>query len=129
MPLADLEMTNACALPQDPWLILGTKGSLSGSKAKLRWKRIDETALSEKKVSREPTPDRSYNKEEFAWLEGSYDVPQEPYEMSVERLYASLFDALRGTAPLEVTPESLIRQIRILEKCQRSGEMRVLGSW
>jgi scyllo-inositol 2-dehydrogenase (NADP+) len=129
LPLADLEITNACALPQDPWLVLGTKGTLGGGKAKLQWKHIDETALPVRKVLRESTPDRSYNREEFTWRSGSFDVPQENYEMSIQRLYSNLHGALTGKAPLEVTPESLVRQIAILEKCRKFAVLRSFSSW
>jgi scyllo-inositol 2-dehydrogenase (NADP+) len=129
MPLADIEMTNVCALAQDPWLVLGTKGTLTGSRVKLQWKYIDERALQARQVSREPTPDRSYNREEFTWLDGTYDIPQESYDMSVQRLYVHLCDVLQGRAPLDVTPESLARQIEVLEKCRAAASLRTLESW
>jgi scyllo-inositol 2-dehydrogenase (NADP+) len=117
-PLIDLEFSNACAYPQDPWLVLGTCGSLTGTHSRLRWKYIDPATLPARPVSREPTPDRAYNREELPWVEESADLVGEAPRASNKRLYADLYATLRQGAPLAITPQSIRRQIAVLEQCR-----------
>ncbi len=117
-PLIDLEFTNACAYPQDIWLVMGTQGGLTGSHTHLRWKSIDPRILPARQVSREPTPDRSYNREELPWVEETCDVSKEGHRTNNQRLYHGLYATLRRGAPLAITPESIRRQIAVLEKCR-----------
>jgi scyllo-inositol 2-dehydrogenase (NADP+) len=117
-PLVDMEFTNACAYPQEHWLVMGTQGGLAGTHGKLRWKYIDPAELPERSVSREPTPGRSYNREELSWTEESSDFSTEGYTVSNMRLYDDLYATLRQGAPLAVTPESIRRQIAVLERCR-----------
>jgi scyllo-inositol 2-dehydrogenase (NADP+) len=117
-PLVDLEFTNACAYPQDPWLVMGTRGGLSGSHNQIRWRYVDDRLLPTRPVSREPTPDRSYNREELPWIEESSDLSREGHRASNKRLYHDLYATLRHSAPLQITPESIRRQIAVLERCR-----------
>jgi predicted dehydrogenase len=117
-PLIDMEFTNACAYPQDMWLVMGTQGGLTGTHTQLRWKSIDPELLPPRPVSPEPTPDRSYNREELPWVEETCDLSREGHRESNARLYHDLFATVRHGAPLMVTPESIRRQIAVLERCR-----------
>ena len=115
-PLIDVEITSACAYPQDRWLIMGTSGGLAGNEQELHWKFVDFSKLPERKVQTEPTPDRSYNSEQLPWQEQSWQRPQNiPSEQIA--FYNDLYETLRNNAPLAITPESVRRQIEVLQKC------------
>ncbi|MDQ3541467.1 MAG: Gfo/Idh/MocA family oxidoreductase [Chloroflexota bacterium] len=118
-PLIDLEFTNACAYPQEQWLVMGTQGSLTGSHGKYRWRYIEPALLPERELSRDATPDRSYNREELAWIEESSDLSAEPFGMSHRRLYLDLYLTLREGKPLAITPESIRRQLSVMDKCRQ----------
>ena len=117
-PMIDMEFTNACAYSQEQWLVMGTQGGLTGTHGQLRWKYVDPELLPRRPVSREPAPDRSYNREELPWVEESCDFSNETYTMSNKRLYNALYATLRKGAPLAIAPESIRRQIAVLEKCR-----------
>lgn len=117
-PVIEVEVTSACAYPQEKWLIMGTQGGLAGSAAQLRWKCIDPRLLPPRPVSREPTPDRSYNSEPLPWVEEVCDLSKEPGGATHRRLYLDLYATLRQGAPLAITGASLRRQIAVLERCR-----------
>ncbi|MGI6207961.1 MAG: Gfo/Idh/MocA family protein [Anaerolineae bacterium] len=121
-PTVDVEITYGCAYPQDRWLVLGTQGTLTGSATSLRWKYIDPELLPPRQVSAEPTPDRSYNREEITWYEESWECPRNVPD-GYEKLYLDLYATLRQGAPLAITPESVRRQIAVLEECRRQSPL------
>ena len=117
-PMVDLEITSACAYPQEAWLVMGTRGGLSGTRSLLRWKYVDFEKLPPRPVDPTPTPDRSYNSEDLPWQEETWEHPRDlPSEET--RLYLDLYKTLRHGAPLVITPESVRRQIVLLEKCHQ----------
>jgi predicted dehydrogenase len=119
-PMIDIELTNACAYPQDEWLVMGTRGGLSGSYAKLQWKYVDPELLAPREALPEPTAARSYNKEELPWRAVVCDLSADP-SAGHRKGYLHLYAALREGKPLAVTPESVRRQIAVLEACRVSS--------
>lgn len=115
-PVVDIEITHACAFPQDYWLVMGTAGGLTGGGNLLRWKYIDPNDFSLKEVDVSPTPDRSYNREELRWIEETWqqDESHVPAEFT---FYKELYGALRYGRPLAVTPESARKVMAIIEEC------------
>ncbi len=127
-PMVDIELTNACAYPQDEWLIMGTQGGLSGSYAELRWKYLDPDLLTPRQARREPTAARSYNQEELPWREVVCDLSTDP-SAGHRKVYLNLYATLREGKPLAVTAESVRQQIAVLEICRESdGQWRTLPS-
>jgi len=116
-PMIDIELTNACAYPQEEWLIMGTQGGLSGSRQKLCWKYFDPELLPPRPVSRQPTPDRSYNSEELPWREETCDFSAD-LGWGYEKVYLDLYASLRQGKPLAITSGSVRRQVATLEKCR-----------
>ncbi len=117
-PLIDIEMTSACAYPQEDWLVMGTQGGLAGSARQFRWKYFDPQAVPARPLTREPTPDRSYNHEELPWQEEAYTSPDED-SWGYRKTWLDLYATLRQGAPLAITPESVRREIAVLEACRR----------
>jgi len=116
-PTVEIEITAACPYPQNKWLVMGTQGGLSGSVTELKWKYFNPKKLPKHKVSEEPTPDRSYNKEEVTFIEKSWEAKDDKETRT--NFYPDLYKTLRGKFPLQITPESVRRQMLILEKCRK----------
>jgi hypothetical protein len=71
-------------------------------------------------VSRQPTPDRSYNSEKLPWREETCDLGADP-SWGYERVFLDLYASLRQGKPLAITPESVRRQVAMLERCRALG--------
>lgn len=117
-PLVEVEVTSACAYPQEPWLVMGTQGTLAGSRQALRWKYLDPAKLPPREVDERPTPDRSYNRETVEWTEETWDR-SEFTGPGHTGFYLDLYETIRHGAPLVVTPESVHRQVEVFEECHR----------
>jgi len=115
-PMIDLEITSACAYPQNQWLVMGSQGGLSGTTQKLQWKYVDFSKLPARPVDRNPTPGRTYNSEELPWQEETWENTGDLIS-DMTRFYDDVYEALRHGAAVVVTPESIRRQIAVLEKC------------
>lgn len=119
--VADIEVTRACAYPQNWWLVMGTQGGLTGSNSSLRWKYFDPKLLPPRQVETEPTPDRSFNWEEIPWKEETWNLDQKCKSGEVA-FYEALYKTLREGAPLGVTPESVRKVMYLIEKCREYHE-------
>jgi scyllo-inositol 2-dehydrogenase (NADP+) len=117
-PMLDLEITSACAYPQEQWLVMGTQGTLAGTRRALRWKYLDPARLEPRQVDERPTPDRSYNREEIEWTEETWDR-SEYTGPGHTGFYLDLYETIRHGKPLFITPESVRRQVEVLEECHR----------
>ena len=115
-PVVDVEVTHACAYPQDYWLVMGTSGGLTGGGASLRWKYIDLKTLPPRTVERNPTPDRSFNTEQLNWTEETWELDKDSVSGD-SAFYEELYETLHNGGPLGVTPESCRRVMSIIEKC------------
>jgi predicted dehydrogenase len=119
-PMIDIELTTACAYPQESWHIMGTQGGLTGTEQTLRWKYFDPASLAPRPLDRQPTPDRSYNREDLPWREETFDCSADA-DSGYRKVYMDLHAALRREAPLAITPESVRRQIAVIDKCHELG--------
>ncbi len=116
-PLIDIELTHANAFSQAAVLIMGTQGSLIKEEGLIRWRYFDPDEVPPLVLDTRPTPDRTYNSEDLPMHEASFRFERDFIE-SVQRLYQELYMTLRYNAPLGVTPESVRRQVAILERCR-----------
>jgi predicted dehydrogenase len=116
VPMLDLEITSACAYSQEPWLVMGTQGTLTGTTRALRWKYHDPAQLALKEVDERPTPDRSYNREAIPWVEETWDV-SEYTGPGQTGFYLDLYESIREGKPLFITLESVRRQVEVLQEC------------
>lgn len=113
----DIEVTRACAYPQNYWLVMGTQGGLVGSSSSIKWKYFYPDDLPPRMVETEPTPDRSYNFEEIPWKEEQWILDENAKRGEI-LFYEELYKTLREGAPLGVTPESVRKVMFIIEKCR-----------
>jgi len=121
-PVIDIEISHACAYPQNGWLVMGTQGGLYGSFSSMRWRYFEPKDLPPRKVDTEPTPDRSYNREDLPWKEEAWDIGQNIKSGEIT-FYEELYKTIRHGAVLSVTPESVRRVMWVIEKCCRSCEV------
>ncbi|MEO6845726.1 MAG: Gfo/Idh/MocA family oxidoreductase [Chthoniobacterales bacterium] len=117
-PVVDVEITKSCAFPQNMWHVMGTEGGLTGTQKELTWKYVDFSKLPARPVDRQPTPDRSYNSEQYDWTEEKWTLPPDQPVQYIP-FYQDLYKTLKKGTPLVVTPESIQRQIAVLEKCRK----------
>ncbi len=123
-PLVDFELISACAYGQEPWLVMGTQGALAGDYDNLRWKYFLPAEATSRVLSIEPTPDRSYNRDDL-WLHEETWSARPPEGVAPAGFvaltiayYLDLYRTLREGAPLTVTPESVRRVMQVVEQCK-----------
>jgi predicted dehydrogenase len=116
-PVIDIELTHACAYPQETWLVMGTQGGLSSDRRTVRWKYFSPGEAPPLVLDTQPTPDRSYNSETLPWQEKSCELAND-FAAGVQQLYRDLHGTIRRGRPLAITPESVRRQMAILERCR-----------
>jgi len=121
-PLMDLEMTCACAYPQEDWLVMGTQGGLTGGQRGIRWRYFDPREVPPLVLDRRPTPDRSYNHEDLPWHEGSF-TPSGEDAWGYRKVWMDFWRTLREGAPLAITAESVRREIAVLDACRRASSV------
>lgn len=119
-PLVDVELTSACAFPQDRYLVMGTRGGLHGTPERVEWKWLEPSELSERTLQETPTADRSYNREELPWHVEMRDCDSRP-AYTHDRFYQNLYGVLRNGEELVVTPESIRRRLVVVEHAQQTG--------
>ncbi len=116
-PVIDIELTHACAYPQETWLVMGTQGGLSSDRRTVRWKYFDPGEAPALVLDTQPTPDRSYNSETLPWQVKSCELVDD-FGAGVRQLYRDLHATIRCGRPLAITPESVRRQMAILDRCR-----------
>jgi scyllo-inositol 2-dehydrogenase (NADP+) len=114
-PLVDVELTSACAFPQDRYLIMGTLGGLRGTTEHIDWKWLEPSELTTRELQEAPTADRSYNREELPWHQESRDCDSHP-KLSHDRFYDNLYRGIRNGEALVITPESIRRRLAVVER-------------
>ncbi|WP_165368335.1 Gfo/Idh/MocA family protein [Phytoactinopolyspora endophytica] len=116
---ADIESSSTVATPQPAWMIAGTAGGLVSTDdggLKVRW--CDPDALAELRVDEGPAADRRYGTgEQIDWHEQTIEV-EPPGGQRTALYYQRLAATLRDGAELFVTPESVRRQIEIIERAR-----------
>jgi predicted dehydrogenase len=117
-PMIDLEISSACAYPQDMWLVMGTRGGLRSAGDSLNWQYVDFQQLPPRPVDRHPTPDRKYNNETLPWQKHVWTVPQDlNFHQTHWQFYQDLFRTIRTGVVFPITLDSVARQLRVIEKC------------
>ena len=119
-PTCDIEITNASAIKNDEWHVMGTRGGIAGSWSELRIRWFNPDMLGPREAVGAPTPDRSYYSEKLPWQEETWNGAGAG-TAGYEGVYLSLYETLRHGKPLAITPESVRRVIAVLEECRRQS--------
>jgi hypothetical protein len=107
-------------MPQDNWLILGDRGTLSGTFAELNWQTVDVAALPKRTLETSPrSGERKYNRDDItaARPQWSGPEPQSSNAWNHGQFYGRLVDTLRHGGPLAVEPQSVARCMRLIAAC------------
>lgn len=123
--VADIEYSLCAAFPRDEWDVIGVEGGVhvSGDTLRVRW--LDTDSLDPLSADEGPPADRSYhNGEQIAWREDTVDVKYDDTLLAL-RYYDRLHAALTGDGPVFVTPESVRRQIDVIERCRAQADPRL----
>lgn len=116
--VADIEYSLCAAFPRQAWEVIGTAGSIyaSDETMRVRWLKLD--SLESLAVHEGPAAERRYhNHEELEWNDEVIDVRSD--DVTLTRLfYNKLHATLTAGEPLFVTPQSVRRQIEIIEACR-----------
>lgn len=115
-PTIDVESFSSCAYPGERWEVVGTHGGLRGTTEALRWKWVDWSQMPDRQVDDGPVLDRKYQSEEYDWQEETWQTPADAVSPYVQ-FYHGLEQTLRHGEPLFITPQSVARQIAVLETC------------
>ena len=122
-PTVQIEITAACAYPQEQWLVMGTEGGLAGSSSALRWRYVKPGSLPERTLSTAPTPDRSYNRDTVQWVEHAWSRDEAGEGPGEGGFYRDLHACIRAGGPLPVPPEQVLTQMRVMEECRRQAPL------
>jgi predicted dehydrogenase len=119
-PWVQIESSNAAAIEQERWYVMGTHGALVGTGTKLRWRVSNVDTLPPRQADPNPSPDRTYGREKYEFQEFKWECPEDSPAESIG-FYTSLYQTIREGKPLAVTPQSVRRQIDVLDRCRASA--------
>jgi len=118
-PLADIEASFCVALPQPSWQIFGTTGALVGEGMTFTTKWYEPDSLAELELNEGPAEGRRYGTgEQINWEQEARTVARPSRSPSL-RFYDRLEATLRHGDEVFVTPESVRRQIQIIEDVRK----------
>ena len=117
-PTVDIEITATSAYSYDKWQVMGTQGGLKSEGRGLKWKYFNPENLPERKLQEGPIADeRSYCRDEIPWEEEQTWEPGEDTVQDNIAYYLELYDRIQKGEQPGITPESVRRQIALIEKC------------
>ncbi len=119
-PTVEVEITAACAYGQSTWLVMGTLGSLTGSTQELKWTYFNPAKAPKREVDEGPAAGRRYQRETLPLVERSWSLTEDKGP-GQEGFYLDLYQTLRHGRRLQVTPESVRRQMWVLDRCRRQA--------
>jgi scyllo-inositol 2-dehydrogenase (NADP+) len=118
-PVADIESSLCVALPQPTWQISGTTGALVGDGKVFTVRWFDPDSVGALELDEGPAAGRRYGTgEEISWQQEVRTLGRAPRSAAL-RYYDRLESTLRDGADVFVTPESIRRQIQIIEDARR----------
>ena len=128
-PQIELIISATTAFPQDRWLVCGTAGTLRGGTNKLEWKYVDWSKYPERKLDTVPLEGRVYCSEKLEYITETWEpetvadtgAGATPAPKPVQKLYDSLYDAIRNGKPQLITPQAIRRRIEVMQEAYRQN--------
>ena len=126
-PTIEIELSNACAYPQDRWLIMGSRGGLRGTDTDLQWRTVDFADLPERRLETAAATGRQYSTDQITWQEHSWS-PAADDPGAYWRYYDDLYRTIVDGAPLVIDGPSVRRLISTLLKAKASSPLQLDGA-
>lgn len=129
-PLIDLEISSCDGYPLYTYHVHGTCGGLTGTMQSLKWRWFDPKEAPAQTLIREPLPKQAYCSEELKWYDDSWTVPPASSDLFASisgSYYTDLYKTLVEGAPLAIRPETVRRQIEVIDECHRQCPLTRLG--
>ncbi len=129
-PIIDLEISSCDAYSLYTYHVHGTQGGLTGTMNELKWRWFDPAEAPAQQLIREPLPKQAYCGETLNWHEDSWQVPptsSDLFSTISGAYYTDLYATLTEGAPLAIRPETVRRQIEVIEECHRQCPLTRLG--
>jgi predicted dehydrogenase len=118
-PTADIESSASVATPQPTWLIAGTAGGLVSTDLGLTVRWHDADSMAELHADEGAAAGRRYGTDEqIEWHEETIPVDPPGGQRTI-LYYRRLAETLRRGADLFVTPQSVRRQIDVIERARQ----------
>jgi len=134
-PLVEVHISHYLAYPQgDMYTVSGTRGGLSGSDRRLRWRWFDWDKAPRQEIWKPWSMDRQYPHESLPWVEKEWSLDEatageavgytlRSYRSGVQWIYDSLHDAIAHGKDLIITLPQVRRQIAVLEEAHRQNPL------
>lgn len=117
-PLIDLEISPADAYNDFTYRIHGSRGSLTATLSKIKWKYFDEKPMPA--FTFEPLVGAdglspAYCSEKLTWNEFEEDMTGSPFDYAPTKYYENLYNHLVNGEEILIKPEKIVQQIRVIE--------------
>jgi scyllo-inositol 2-dehydrogenase (NADP+) len=123
--LIDMEVSDACAFPQPPWVVYGTLGTLIQEGEDFVIKYLDPKKLKKLKViDAFAVPNRKYGViggDTLEWQEKRVKANLPDFQLDY---YTRLYASIRQRKPVLVSPESVREGIRVIELARKSAQRK-----
>ena len=121
-PTIEVELSNACAFPQDRYLIMGSRGGLRGNPDRLEWRTVDFADLPERELETAAATGRQYSTDQITWQQHAWTpAPDEPG--AYRRYYDDLYQTIVAGKPLVIDGPSVRRLILTLREALRRSPL------
>ncbi len=117
-PLIDVEISPADAYNDFTYRIHGSRGSLTATLSKIKWKYFDEKpmpAFTFEPLTGADGLSPAYCSEKLDWHEFEEDMAGTPFDYAPTKYYENLYEHLVNGAELLIKPEKIVQQIRVME--------------
>ncbi len=117
-PLIDLEISPADAYNDFTYRIHGSRGSLTATLSKIKWKYFDEKpmpAFTFEPLTGADGLSPAYCSEKLTWNEFEEDMTGSPFDYAPTKYYENLYNHLVNGEEILIKPEKIVQQIRVIE--------------
>ncbi len=117
-PLIDVEISPADAYNDFTYRIQGSRGSLTATQAKIKWKYFDEKpmpAFTFEPLTGSDGLSPAYCSEKLDWHEFEENLTGTAFDFATTKYYENLYEHLVNGAELLIKPEKIVQEIRVME--------------
>ena len=128
-PLIDIEISSCDCYAPTTYRIMGSRGGLRATLSEVEYKYLDEEKLEKQAQIMEPLckPDGtpSYCRETLSFIEKKVTVESGAFNKAVKDYYDMIYYALTQNCPMEITPEQVLTQLKVIDKIEAQTPLTV----